>query len=100
MTVALRFHQQFTLKPQELAADHPDATFKFQPRNDLPFVATTAALAIYSLDEIVWMLTRVRDLARERNGLDYLQVFETTRSSHLWFIENSESITALLPSDY
>jgi hypothetical protein len=34
-------------------------------------------------------------LARQHDGIDYLQVFE-----NLWFIEDAEVVPALLPENY
>ena len=91
------------LKPQEIPLDHPDSNNMFRPSPDKPFVATPAAISLYSHDVIVacWLL--LRRMADEHRGLDYLQVFEDeSRSENLWFIEDGPggAITALLPSDH
>lgn len=75
----------------------------FQPLADKPFVATPAAVALYGLPLIVASLNRLRRLADEHHGLDYLQIFTCQdRTEALWFIEDDDggAITALLPSDY
>ena len=36
---------------------------------------------------------------KQRNGLDYLQVFEVD-GEKLWFIDDVSHVTFLLPSDY
>lgn len=92
-----------TLKRQEIAFDHPDSVNMFQPGPDKPFVATPAAIEMYSQHVIVacWLLLRQK--AEEHHGLDYLQVFEDeSKPENLWFIEDGSggAITALLPSDY
>ncbi|MGA2618940.1 MAG: hypothetical protein ABSF26_15120 [Thermoguttaceae bacterium] len=91
-----------TLKPQEIAFDDPRSDCRFQPSDTKPFLATPAALAAYG-DTIFPCLAALQRLAKEKDGIDYLQVF-TDPSQHeaLWFIEDGEggAITALLPSDY
>ena len=90
-----------TLKPQEIPFDDPASDCFFQPSDKKPFLATPAALAAYG-DAILPCLSCSR-LAREHNGIDYLQVFLCSgKPEPLWFIEDGEggAITALLPSDY
>ena len=90
------------LKVQEIPYDHPDSRYMFQPGSEKPFLATPAAIAVYRA-AIYDCLTRLQALAREKNGLDYLQVFDDPdRPEGLWFMEDDEggAITALLPSDY
>ena len=75
----------------------------FQPEADKPFVATRAAIDLYSNVVIVSCWQVLRRKADEHNGLDYLQVFEDeSKPENLWFIEDGPggAITALLPSDY
>lgn len=90
-------------KAQEIALDHADSTNMFRPGPDKPFVATRAAIEMYTHEVIIncWLLLRCQ--ADEHNGLDYLQVFESPdHPDNLWFIEDGPggAITALLPSDY
>lgn len=90
------------LKPQEIPFDHPESRYMFQPGPDKPLAATPAAIAMYR-DAIHRCLTQLQELAVEKNGLDYLQVFEDPdRPEALWFIDDGPGgpITALLPSDY
>ncbi len=90
------------LKPQEIAFDDPRSDCLFQPSDAKPFLATPAALAAYG-DAIFPCLATLQGLARERRGIDYLQVFtDPKRPEPLWFIEDGDggAITALLPSDY
>ena len=75
----------------------------FQPGPDKPFVATPAAIELYSHEVIVgcWNVLRIK--AEEHRGIDYLQVFvDESKPESLWFIEDGSggAITALLPSDY
>ncbi|MBI5757309.1 MAG: hypothetical protein HZA46_02180 [Planctomycetales bacterium] len=92
-----------TLKPQEIPFDHPDSNNMFRPGPDKSFVATPAAIEMYSHDVILACFRVLRAKADEQRGLDYLQVFEDeSKPENLWYIEDGEggAITALLPSDY
>jgi hypothetical protein len=90
-----------TLKPQEIPADHKHASWMFQTSESCPAVATPAAIDLYGIATIAACLMQLQQRAVYRNGLDYLQVFENLhKPTPLWFIQNDESITALLPSDY
>ena len=91
-----------TLKPQEIPLDSPDSRYMFQPGPDKPFLATPAAIALYR-EQIHHCLTQLQELARQHQGIDYLQVFnDSEKAEALWFIEDDTggAITALLPSDY
>lgn len=91
-----------TLKMQEIPYDHPDSVCMFVPGPEKPLLVTPAAVEEYR-ESIYRCLLRLQELAREKKGIDYLQVFEDPdRSEALWFIEDGEggAITALLPSDY
>ena len=76
----------------------------FQPSPEMPFVATQAAIAAYSLEVIAKCHALLRAHAKRHQGLDYLQVFQNSEpnTEDLWFIEDGPggAITALLPSDY
>jgi hypothetical protein len=90
------------LKMQEIPFDHPQSRNMFRPQANKPLVATPAALGLYGR-AILGYLIQLQNLAKEKDGLDYLQVFEDpSKSEPLWFIEDGEggAITALLPSDY
>lgn len=92
-----------TLQPQESELDSPASRFMFRPSAVKPFLATPAAIALYGEPVILHCLRRLRRLADEHSGLDYLQVFTCPEKSEaLWFIEDGDggAITALLPSDY
>ena len=89
-----------TLKPQQIPFDHPDSTCMFQPCSEKPFAATPAAFKAYG-DAILPCLFELQELAWRHKGLDYVQVFTSPgKPEPLWFIEDGEAVTALLPSDY
>ena len=91
------------LKKQEIPLDDPDSNNRFQPGPEKPFVATPAAIEMYSHEVIVACWGVLREFADKHDGLDYLQVFEDSdKAESLWFIEDGDGgpITALLPSDY
>jgi hypothetical protein len=95
--------ESLTLKPQEIPFDADASCCLFLPSPGKPFVATAAAIALYGEPVIIECLYRLRQLADEHHGLDYLQVFTCPgKSEALWFIEDGDggAITALLPSDY
>jgi len=86
----------------EIPYDDPDSWYMFQPSAEKPFVATPDEIAIYR-DAIYRCLVQLQQLAMEKNGLDYLQVFDDPdRPEPLWFMEDDDggAITALLPSDH
>lgn len=90
------------LKVQEIPFGSPDSRYMFQPSAEMPFLGTPAAISLYA-DAIHRCLRQLQELAKEKNGLDYLQVFEDPdKPEALWFIEDDAggAITALLPSDY
>ncbi len=89
-------------KLQEIPFESPESCYMFQPSPEKPFVATPTAIELYR-DAILRCLRELQQLAKEKNGLDYLQIFEDPyKAEALWFIEDDEggAITALLPSDY
>ena len=90
------------LKPQEPPLSHFDSRNQFQPRHDKPFLATPGAIDKYGNETIMACLHLLQRKATEHNGIDYLQVFESTAGDRLWFIEDGEggAITAMLPDDY
>jgi hypothetical protein len=94
--------QKPVLNVQEIPFDHPDSRNMFQPNPEKPFLATPAAIALYR-EAIYLCLTELPRLAIEKNGIDYLQVFDDSEKAQpLWFIEDGPggAITALLPSDF
>lgn len=77
----------------------------FQPSADKPFLATPDAIEMYQHEVILACLGVLQRKAIEKQGLDYLQVFEgekTGKPENLWYIEDGAggAITALLPSNY
>ena len=92
-----------SLKPQEIPLDDPESNNMFRPRPDKPFVATPAAIELYTQEVIVACLNLLRQKADLHYGIDYLQIFESPDMPEaLWFIEDGPggAITALLPSDH
>lgn len=91
------------LKPQEIPLKHPDSNNMFLPGPNKPFLATPAAIEMYSHEVIIECWKLLRGMANQYHGIDYLQVFESNdHDENLWFIEDGPggAITALLPSDY
>ncbi len=92
------------LKQQEIPFDHPESCNMFQPSAEKPFVATPAAIEEHQQGTIFQCLRILQVQAEKFNGIDYLQVFQSSEpgKDELWFIEDGEggAITALLPSDY
>jgi len=90
------------LKPQEPPLNHGDSCNRFQPGPDKPLLATSAAIDRYGHETIIACLALLQRKAKEHQGIDYLQVFESPNGDRLWFIEDGEggAITAMLPEDY
>lgn len=86
------------LRAQETPYDHPSSRFLFLK----PLVATRAAWDLFGPVIILRHYFFLQQQAKRCQGLDYLQVFEdhTHQGYILWFIEDAEVVTALLPSDY
>jgi len=90
---------RLVLKVQEIPYDHPHSRFMFRKN----LVATRAAWDHFGPEEIFRLYLFLQEQARRCNGLDYLQVFEDHADPpgpNLWFIEDAQVVTALLPSDY
>lgn len=99
MVSAARRSPELVQRVQEIPYDDPHSRFFF--RKD--FVSTRAALDTFGIIAILACHQALIDQARRCNGIDYLQVFEDHANPHgpnLWFIEDAEYVTALLPSDY
>ncbi len=90
------------LKPQEPPLDHPDSCNRFCPLPDKPLLATHGAIERLSHETILGCLAVLQQKAKEHEGIDYLQVFESVDGDRLWFIEDGPggAITALLPEEY
>lgn len=92
-----------TLQPQEIPFDHPDSFNMFRPSEEKPFVATPGAIEQFTQDTVVACWLVLAELAEEKSGIDYLQVFKRDEDdARLWFIEDGEggAITALKPDEY
>jgi hypothetical protein len=63
------------------------------------FVATRAANDQFGPLVILAALQMLKVEVKTQGGLDYLQVFEI-EGRRLWFIDDVEVVTALLPDDY
>jgi hypothetical protein len=88
------------LQTQEIPYSDPESRYMFRPGPKKQFVATPAALAMYP-EAIGRCLAQLQALAARKNGLDYFQVFEDPdKPESLWFMEDGQAITALLPSDH
>lgn len=93
------------LKMQEIPYDAEASSYRFIPSALKPFVSTPAAIREYGPVVICGCLAILKRLAKQHDGLDYLQVFEDhtgEKPEPLWFIEDGDggAITALLASDY
>jgi hypothetical protein len=86
------------LRQQEIPFDHPDSRWVFRKR----LVATRAAHDTFGPETILRCHEALLRLARRQDGIDYLQVFVDLEDDdrRLWFIEDGQVVTALLPSDY
>lgn len=82
------------LKPQEIPVESDESRFTFQGQ----LVATPAAIEAHGYRGIIECLNCLQSQAVLHDGLDYLQVFRF--STPLWFIDDVDHVTALLPSDY
>lgn len=88
---------------QEIPYDHPQSHYRFLANEEKPLLSTPAAIEMYSYQVVLACYFVLRGLAEEKDGIDYLQVFEDeTKRENLWFIEDGDggAITGLLPSDY
>lgn len=99
MATVKRNSPAVVLKAQEIPFAHPHSRFFFKK----PLVATPAALRAFGPELISELYGSLQEKAREHAGLDYLQVFEDTANPggpKLWFIEDAQVVTGLLPEDY
>ena len=99
MVSSTRFEPELVQRAQEIAYDHPDSRFMF----DKPLVVTRAAWNAFGPQVVLRIYAFLQDQARRCSGLDHAQVFDdaaNVQGPNLWFIEDAETVTALLPSDY
>ncbi len=66
---------------------------------DGKFVSTPAAVDKFGEAVIVAAHIMLQKQVKQKGGLDYLQVFDID-SEQLWFIDEVNHVTCLLPSDY
>lgn len=78
------------LLPQE-----QEGTYQFNGQ----FVATRNAIDKFGHEVIAATCIILLKKVKEKGGLDYLQVFEID-GEKLWFIDDADHVTALLPEDY
>ncbi len=84
-------------KNQEIPLDDPHSRFQFRK----PFVSTRGALSTFGPELLFACLLELQAKAAQHSGLDYLQVIETPEGMpNLWFIEDGQVVTALLPEEY
>ena len=89
------------LKQQEIPYDAQHSRFMFEKN----FVSTQNAYRLFGPEILFACLLRIQAEGRKHRGLDYLQVFENLcklehDGKNLWFIEDGQVVTALLPEDY
>ncbi len=89
------------LKEQEIPYDDPHSQCMFTKN----LVTTRAALKTFGSEVIFACLLRVQTKAEKKQGLDHLQIFSNLSKlefdgQDLWFIEDGQVVTALLPEDY
>jgi len=82
-------------KTIKLLPQEKEGIYKFNGR----FVATKAALSKFGPEIIVMAHIMLCKKVKEKDGLDYLQVFNID-GEKLWFIDDVSHVTALLPEDY
>jgi len=88
-------------QPQERPFEDPESCcwFDFE-HGGKAVVATPAAMAKFGPHVLGVVLAQLHREAQKYAGLDYLQVYVDQHGNKLWVIEDGETITALLPSDY
>lgn len=97
MTASPSGDASFRLKDQEIPLDDPRSRHRFRK----PFVSTKGALDTFGPELLLACPLEIQAKAEQHSGLDYLQVFETPEGApNLWFIEDGEAVTALLPDEY
>lgn len=82
-------------KTIKLLPQEQEGTYKF----DGQFVATSNAINKFGPEVIAAAHIILHKKVKEKGGLDYLQVFEID-GERLWFIDDVDHVTALLPEDY
>ena len=85
----------FDKKVIKLLPQEKDGKYKFSGK----FVATRCAIERFGEAVIIGAHIILQKQAKQKGGLDYLQVFEVD-GQRLWFIDDVSHVTCLLPSDY
>ena len=85
----------FNKKVIKLLPQEKEGHYKFSGR----FVATRCAIEKFGDSVIIAAHIIWQKQAKQKGGLDYLQVFEID-GQRLWFIDDVTHVTCLLPSDY
>jgi len=82
-------------KTIKLLMQEQEGTYQF----DGKFVTTPAAVEKFGEAAIVAAHIMLLKQVKQKGGLDYLQVFDID-GEKLWFIDDVNHVTCLLPSDY
>jgi hypothetical protein len=91
---------EIELVAQEIPLDDPNSRFRFDPF-EKQFVATRGAIGDFGVTVIHGCTRVLQAKVKEHDGLDYLQIFRIgPEKKKLWFIEDGQAITALLPDEY
>lgn len=97
---ASRPDSEIELQPQEIRLDDPTSRFRFNTM-EKQLVATPGVIEAFGAKTIEDCIELLQRRAVAHNGLDYLQVFTVGQAkTKLWVIEDSQTITALLPNEY
>ena len=91
----LPIEETFDKKTIKLLPQEKEGKYKFSGR----FVATRCAIDKFGDAVIIAAHIILKKRAKQKGGLDYLQVFEID-GQRLWFIDDVTHVTCLLPSDY
>jgi hypothetical protein len=88
------------LQSQEIPLHDVNSRFRFDLL-EKQLVGTRGAIEEFGAGVIQDCVELLGRRAKEYDGLDYLQVFTIgPAKKNLWFIEDGQTITALLPSEY
>lgn len=82
-------------KTIKLLPQEQEGTYRFNKN----LVATRNAVEKFGNEVIFAAYIILLKNVKEKGGLDYLQVFEID-GEKLWFIDDVDHVTALLPEDY
>jgi len=82
-------------KNVKLLRQEKEGQYQFSGR----FIATRAAIDKFGEAVVVAAHIMLQKQVKQKGGLDYLQVFDID-GEKLWFIDDVNHVTCLLPSDY